>query len=104
MTLIYKIKEKLIPENLLKNTRYITDVYNYPTRSKEYFYVSMVSSNYSQNDLFHNGFIQYNSPHDVKNSSTIQIFKRKCILYSKENICVYPLFRQRLIQIEILYK
>ena len=87
MTLIYKIKEKLIPENLLKNTRYITDVHNYPTRSREDFYVSMVSSNYSQNDLFHNGLIQYNNlPHDVKNSSTIQIFKRKCILYSKENI------------------
>ena len=77
MTLIYKIKEKLIPENLSKNTKYITDVHNYPTSSREDFYVSMVSSNYSQNDRFHYGFIQYNNlPHDVKNLSTIQIFKR----------------------------
>ena len=57
MTPIYKIKERLIAENLSKNTRYITDVHNYPTRSREYFYVSMVSSNYSQNDLFHNELI-----------------------------------------------
>ena len=58
VTLIYKIKEKLIPENILKNTRYITDAYNYPTRSREDFYISIVSSNYSQNDLFHNRLIK----------------------------------------------
>ena len=87
MTLIYKIKKKRIPENLSQNTSYITDVHNFPTWSREDFYVSMVSSNYSQNYLVHNGLIQYNNlPHDVKYSSTIQIFKRKCILYSKANI------------------
>ena len=52
MTLIYKIKEKLISENLLKNTRYIIAVHNYPTRSREDFYVSMISSYYSQNVFF----------------------------------------------------
>ena len=57
ITLIFKIKEKLIPTSVSKKTRYITDVHNYPTRSREDFYVSMVFSNYSRNDFFH-GFIQ----------------------------------------------
>ena len=87
MSFIYKVKHNLLPEHLLKNTRFITDVHDYPTRAREDFYVSMVSTNYSQNDVFHNGLIQYNSlPYEIKNSSTMQTFKRKCIIYCKNNI------------------
>ena len=87
MTLIYKIKHSLLPEHLLRNTRYITDVHDYPTRAREDFYVSMVTTNYSQNDIFHSGLIQYNNlPHSVNISNTIQIFKKRYTLYCKENI------------------
>ena len=87
MTLIYTIKEKLIP-GINGKTQDITDVHNYRTRSREDFYVSMVSSNYSQNDFFHNGLIQYNNlQHDVKNSCRSSrenafYILRKILIYS----------------------
>lgn len=90
MTLIYKIKHGLCPKNLLKSTRRVTDVHNYQTRAREDFYVSTMPTAYSQNDLFHNGLIQYNLlPDMVKSSATLKTFKKRCTDYCKINIDVY---------------
>ena len=57
-----------------------------PEKTFTYQWYLLIRRHHCQNDLFHNGLIQYNNlPYDVKSSSTIQILKRKCILYSKEN-------------------
>lgn len=67
MTFIYKIKHKIYPEHLLQSTQCIMDVHSYQTRSREDFYVATVSNRYGQNDIFHNGLVQYNSlPQDLK--------------------------------------
>lgn len=87
MTVIYKIKNGLLPPHLLEECTFVEDIHNYDTRSRGNFYVTTVTTNYSQNNLFHKGLIEFNKlPVELKNSESLVSFKNKCRKYAVEYV------------------
>lgn len=87
MIFIFKIINNLLPPHLLENCTFVYQIHNYNTRSLNSFYVPTVRTNYAQNTLFHKGLVMYNGlPKNVKNCSTVKLFKIKCSEYIKLHI------------------
>lgn len=87
MVFIYKLLHRMLPEHLLDNCTFVRDVHDYNTRSRDNLYIETVSNNYSQNNLFYNGFKQYNDlPGMMKDCTTLEKFKNLCKEYVKMNI------------------
>ena len=85
LCLIFKIKNKLMPNYLNVNLSYVSDVYsNMSLRNSSNFRPQQYLSKNSQNNVFFKGVKEYNNiPQEIKNSATTEIFKLKCILYVK---------------------
>lgn len=84
MIFIYKIYTGLLPEYLACHLSIISDHHNYNTRNKSNFTIPFYTKKFSQNSLFYKGVQMYNKlPKQVKNSTTLQIFKRECVDYIK---------------------
>lgn len=67
MIVVYKIKNGLYPEHILRGLQFVSDVHNHDTRNKSDFYVSTVQSSFAQNSLFHKGLVEFNNlPGDIK--------------------------------------
>lgn len=89
MVVIYKIKNRLLPQHLAEHLMYVDDIHQHETRSRGDFYVSTVTTGYSQNNLFHKGLVEFNRlPREVKNSQTLVLFKRNCRRYCIESIAL----------------
>lgn len=89
MIFIYKMLNKLLPKHLIENCKFVKDIHEHNTRSRENFYINTVSSGLSQNSLFFKGLIEYNNlPNNVKSSSSLISFKKLCMKYVKENIAI----------------
>ena len=85
LCLIFKIKNKLMPNYLNVNLSYVSDVYsNMSLRNSSNFRPQQYLSKNSQKNVFFKGVKEYNNiPQEIKNSATTDIFKLKCILYVK---------------------
>ena len=87
MLFIYKMINQLLPQHLLNNCRFVRDIHEYCTRSRNNFYLDRLSTNYSQNSLFYKGLKQYDElPDFVKNCNNLNSFKRSCTDYIKRTI------------------
>lgn len=85
MVFIYKMLNGMIPKHLIKGCRFVKDIHDYDTRSRDNFYIPRVSNTYSQNNLFFKGLRQYNSlPIEVKCTESLGQFKRNCREYVRE--------------------
>lgn len=84
---IYKIIHGLLPHHLYNNCSFVSEVHGYNTRSQDNFYIRTVSTNYSQNSLFHNGLKIYNDiPTHIKKAATLSEFKVAYKKYVRLNI------------------
>ena len=82
---IYKILNQLVPKNLLDKCKFVREVHEHNTRSRNNFYLAKMNNNYHQNNIFHKGLKQYNElPECIKNSKTLSEFRRDCRQYVKE--------------------
>lgn len=87
MVFIYKMLHGMLPAHLLDHCKFVRDVHEHNTRSCNDFYVSTVSTNYAQNDLFHSGLVVYNAlPREVKECEDVSKFKKECRKYVVENV------------------
>ena len=87
MIFIYKMLNNLLPPHLLSNCRFVKDVHEHNTRSKNNFYIDKVNTSFSQNSLYYKGLKQYNElPDYIKNCDNLQSFKACCKVFVKEII------------------
>ena len=87
LNIYWKIVHFMLPQHLLENCTFINEVHDHNTRSRDNFYVRNVNTNYSQNNLYHNGLTQYNNlPLHVKNCNNISKFKEACKDYIKLSV------------------
>lgn len=82
---LFKLLNNMLPTHLLEYCSFINDIHDYNTRNNQNFYVERSNTNYGQNHLFNKGLRLYNDlPQEIKNSSTIIMFKIKCTVYVRE--------------------
>ena len=87
MLFIRKISNGNVPGYLLDEVNRVGDTHNYNTRGRSDFRVPLYRRTSSTNSLFHKGFRIFNEmPREIKYCQIESQFKRKCILYIKENI------------------
>ena len=87
MLFIYKMINQLVPQHLLNNCRFVKDIHEYHTRSRNKFYLDRLSTSYNQNTLFYKGLKQYNDlPDIIKNCDNLKSFKRSCTDYIKKTV------------------
>ena len=85
MFLIFKLKHGLLPEYLSEMVSYSRDIHQYPTRTRDNFWISYKRSASAMNYLFHKGLIQFNAlPSDIKSEKSDVVFKRKLKLYLRQ--------------------
>lgn len=72
---------------------YILRTHCYSTRNGENRFIKRASSTFSQNNLFHDGFIKYNGLLNyIKSCSSFNKFRSLCYLHVKEKVSVWILF------------
>lgn len=86
---IYKMLNGKLPDHLLSNCKFVSDVHKYNTRSTNNFYVNRVNSSFSQNSLFYRGLQYYNTlPNNIKDCNTLNAFMKSCRIYVKQNVSI----------------
>ena len=84
MIFIYKIMNSLMPSYFNEFICYTNQIHRYNTRNNENFYITRTNYKKTMNSLFFKGCDQFNKlPEDVKNSSTLIIFKSRLISHIK---------------------
>lgn len=82
---LFKMLNNMLPAHLLEYCLLVHDIHEYNTRNNQNFYIERSNTNYGQNHLFSKGLRLYNDlPQEIKNSSTIIMFKTRCTGYVKE--------------------
>lgn len=82
LVFVHKIKNDLAPKYLQDMLVYNTNIHNYNTRTNLNFHLQTYRKKSSQNSLFFKGLSEYNDlPVDIKNSSTLNIFKSRLRKY-----------------------
>ena len=77
---IFKIKNKLLPEYLLNNIKFVKDRTIRTLRNANDFSITRKSKSATHNSLFHNGLLMYNKlPNDLKVETNINIFRNKLV-------------------------
>lgn len=78
LVLIYKIKNKLLPQYLQSFLVKRSEVHSYNIRSKENFNIDFVKSSNLQKTLFGDGLRLFNSlPNEIKSAQNLKSFERK---------------------------
>lgn len=65
--------------------KYIRDTHNANTRYKNNFRLPKVNSEMAKKNVYYDGMKMYNElPNNIKESVTLEEFKRKCTIYIRE--------------------
>lgn len=84
MIFIYKIANNLMPDYLNAYITYNRDIHNYPTRSRDNFYILRTNYKRAMNSLFYKGLNKYNMlPANIKEATSLAVFKRELYKYLK---------------------
>lgn len=84
---IFKIVKGLLPETFQQYCVPVYNVHSKNTRNNDNFYITTVRRTFDEKSLFHNGLKLYNKlPRDVKHSTTLSEFRKKCRNHILETI------------------
>ena len=87
MCFIYNILHGKYPEYLSDSITMAHEVHTYGTRNRNKMYVTIAKSDAAKRSLFFDGIREYNNlPENIVNSESIFIFRRKFILYLKNEL------------------
>lgn len=87
LTMIYKLKNNMLPKYLQTNIMYHENVHNYPTRSCRDFRLPKTKLTCTQNSVFYKGQKLYNNlPNAIKEASSLDTFRKTCAIYIKQNV------------------
>lgn len=84
MILVYKIKNKLVPQYFDDMFKFVKDVHRYSTRGKNDFRLPAVNKENTKKTLFYRGIEVFNElPVELKSEICLRKFKKELILYVK---------------------
>lgn len=87
LIMIFKIKNGMVPDYILNEVRYVSDVSSRTLRNQSDFSLPNYKSNTTRNSIYYEGLKLYNQlPNDIKNCKTLLTFKLKCKKYVSEQI------------------
>lgn len=86
LSIVYKLKNNMLPAYLCENLMYVHNTYsNMTLRNTNDFRLPSFKKTSSQQNLFYTGLQKFNSlPINIKNLSTLNIFKRTLTLHLKQ--------------------
>lgn len=76
LVFVFKIQKGEAPNYMVNKLVYNNNIHAYNTRQQKHFFIPPKRSKGAENSVFHKGLKEFNDlPDDVKNSSTIKMFK-----------------------------
>lgn len=86
LVMIHKVKCGIFPAYLCSKLSLVSEKSNYNLRNKDNFKLPNYTKVFSQNSLFYKGINLYNNiPVLIKNSRTLEMFKKDCGKWVKES-------------------
>jgi hypothetical protein len=77
-TLMFKVRNSMVPRSISKLFQRTDDVHNYETRQVQNYFPPKPNTNFKKKSFSYRGAVAWNSlPFDLKRSQTIQCFKNK---------------------------